>query len=68
MTLEQAEEKIAQAYQVIGVFAHITSGDTPTLKITNDEMLRVQDYFAADHFEPGFLPWPRCWGSSGWNS
>lgn len=59
MTLNQAKEKIAQAYQVIGVFAHMTSGDPPPVKITQDEMLRAQDYFAADHFEPDFLPWPR---------
>jgi hypothetical protein len=52
MTLEQAQEKIAQAYQVIGFLLH--ERDIPG---RSEE--RALDYFSqTERFERDFLPWP----------
>ncbi|MCO5161428.1 MAG: hypothetical protein M9939_09850 [Mesorhizobium sp.] len=51
-TIEQLEEKIAQAYQVIGYLLEQSGFD-------GGEGRRALDYFSSDEFDPGFLPWPR---------
>ncbi len=50
--VEQLEEKIAQAYQVIG---HLLD----QAGIEGSEAERVLNYFSSDEFDPDFLPWPR---------
>lgn len=50
--LEQLEEKIAQAYQVIGYLLD-------QIGLDGSEGERVLDYFSSDAFDPEFLPWPR---------
>ena len=46
--IERLGEKVAQAYQVIGV---LTSGT-----VSQSEEIRALDYFASDVFDPNFLP------------
>lgn len=50
--VEQLEEKIAQAYQVIGYLLDQAG-------VEGSESIRVLDYFSGDDFDPDFLPWPR---------
>lgn len=52
ITVEQLEEKIAQAYQVIGHLLDLSGFD-------GGEGERALDYFSGDEFDPDFLPWPR---------
>ncbi|MET3663382.1 hypothetical protein [Aquamicrobium ahrensii] len=51
LTQDQLEEKLAQAYQIIGTLL----GD----KFETAEGQRVLDYFSRDEFDESFLPWPR---------
>jgi hypothetical protein len=52
-TIEQLEEKIAQAREVIAYLLDQSGFD-------GGEGARALDYFASDTFDPGFLPWPRA--------
>jgi len=55
MTLDEAHEKIAQAYQVIGVLALGDGAD-----VSDAEATRALDYFAdIERFDEKFLPWPK---------
>lgn len=49
---EQLEEKIAQAYQVIGYLLDQAG-------IEGSEAERALNYFSGDDFDSNFLPWPR---------
>lgn len=47
----ECEDAMGQAYQVIGaIIAHFDLPDDP-------ELIRALDYFAANKFDPKFLPW-----------
>ena len=51
LTRDELEEKLAQAYQVIGTLL----GD----RFETEEGQRVLDYFGRDEFRSDFLSWPR---------
>lgn len=51
-TAEQLEDKIGQAYQVIGYLLEQAGFD-------GGAAARALDYFSSDAFDPEFLPWPR---------
>lgn len=51
-TIEQLEEKIAQAHRVIAYLLDQAGYD-------GGDGERALDYFSSDSFDPGFLPWPR---------
>lgn len=54
MTKDEYEEKIGQAYQVIGMLLE-KCGD-----FDSEEGQRALDYFAAEFsYDADFLPWPR---------
>jgi hypothetical protein len=58
-TLEQLQEKSAQAYQVFGYLDELLAGGDAE-KPSSNEMIRVLDYFCDEEgFDPQFLPWPR---------
>lgn len=51
LTRDQLEEKLAQAYQIIGALLDE--------RIKTRDGQRLLDYFGRDQFDADFLPWPR---------
>lgn len=51
LTRDELEEKLAQAYQVIGTLLGY--------RFETEDGQRLLDYFGRDEFRADFLPWPR---------
>lgn len=57
LTLDEAKDKLGQAYQVVGTLCGVLDGLCPPPDEVN--MHRALDYLADETFDPRFLPWPK---------